>query len=71
MNAFEKAMAEVQVQEQSAMKKAARPRGTDSAKIIPVIRTVSLKGRGTDDDPCRECIQYWSLDGELLAETRN
>ena len=30
MDAFQKAMAEAEIQEQVAMKKAARPRGTDS-----------------------------------------
>lgn len=45
-----------------------RPRGTDIAKIIPVIKTESLRGEGTEKDPCRTVIQYWSLNGELLAE---
>ena len=45
----------------------ARPRGTDSAKVIQVIATEALEGRGTDADPCRIKKQYWSLDGELLA----
>ena len=46
----------------------ARPRGTDSAKVIFVIETRSLLGKGTEDDPCRELIQYWDLFGKLLAE---
>lgn len=71
MDAFQKAMAEAEIQEQVAMKKAARPRGTDSAKVIQVIRTVALEGRGTIDDPCRQSIQYWSLDGKLLAEAES
>jgi len=49
-------------------KKTVRPRGTDSAKVIEVIETKSIRGDGTADDVCREVIQYWSLDGELLAE---
>lgn len=44
------------------------PYGTDSAQIIEVIRTESNRGRGTSDDPCRPVIQYWSKDGEFLAE---
>lgn len=67
MDAFDKAMAEVQAQEQATMKKAARPRGTDSAKVIPVIRTVSLKGRGTEDDPVGRVVQFWTLKGKLIA----
>ena len=43
---------------------AVRPRGTDSAKLMVVIVTESLKGCGTEDDPVK---QYWSIDGELLA----
>lgn len=46
---------------------AARPRGTDSAKVIQVIVTEALEGSGTEVDPCRIQKRYWSLDGELLA----
>lgn len=45
----------------------ARPRGTDSAKVIQVIVTEALEGRGTNDDPCFTQRKYWTLDGELLA----
>lgn len=45
----------------------ARPRGTDSAKVIQVIVTESLEGLGTENDPCVIKKQFWSLDGELLA----
>lgn len=50
-------------------KQTARPRGTDSARVIQVIETRALDGRGTDDDPCKVLVQYWSLDGELLASS--
>ena len=46
----------------------ARPRGTDSAKVIQVIQSTALIGVGTEDDPCRLITQYWSLDGTKLAE---
>lgn len=49
--------------------KAIRPRGTDSAKVIQVIVTESLVGLGTEEDPVRSVLQYWSLNGELLAKT--
>jgi len=49
-------------------KKTARPRGTDSAKVIQVIVTEALEGNGTKEDPCRIQKRYWNLDGELLAE---
>lgn len=38
------------------------------AKIIEVIETDVCRGEGTDLDPCRRVKQYWSKDGELLAE---
>lgn len=46
----------------------ARPRGTDSAKIIKVVETKALRGEGTEEDPCRIVTQYWSFTGKLLAE---
>lgn len=48
--------------------KTARPRGTDSARVIQVIETTALLGTGTIDDPCKIVKQYWSVDGELLAD---
>lgn len=51
----------------SAEKKTARPRGTDSAKVIQVIVTESIAGIGVEEDPVRTVKQYWGLDGELLA----
>lgn len=48
--------------------KTVRPRGTDSAKVIQVVETRSIEGYGTPEDVCREVVQYWSLEGELLAE---
>lgn len=47
---------------------AARPRGTDGARVTQVIQTLALEGLGTKDDPCRTKIQYWSFDGKLLGE---
>lgn len=44
------------------------PRGTDSARVVQVIETISLKGAGTEADPVRYIKQYWTFDGELLAE---
>lgn len=42
---------------------AARPRGTDSARVIQVIKTSSLRGEGIEADKCREIKQYWDFDG--------
>ncbi|MFQ9929960.1 MAG: carboxypeptidase [Lachnospiraceae bacterium] len=46
----------------------ARPRGTDSARVVRVIATESLRGEGTQEDLCRTVTQYWDFDGNLLAE---
>lgn len=48
--------------------KPAKPRGTDSAKVIQVIETRALRGSGTEEDMCRIVFQYWDFDGNLLAE---
>ena len=45
----------------------ARPRGTDNAKVIKVIQTKSLIGRGSQKDPLRYIYQYWDFKGKLLA----
>lgn len=46
----------------------ARPRGTDNAKVIKVIQTKGLIGRGTEKDPARHIYQYWDFKGNLLAQ---
>jgi len=38
------------------------------AKIIQVIETVSLRGKGTTEDPIRNVIEYWAFNGDKLAE---
>lgn len=45
-----------------------RPRGTDGARVIQVIETHALRGRGTKEDKCRIVVQYWDFEGNLLAE---
>lgn len=45
------------------------PRGTDNAKVIKVIKTESLRGEGTEEDPARLVIQYWDFKGNLLCES--
>lgn len=40
-----------------------------SAIVRPVIEThLETRGAGTDEDLMRVITQYWSLDGDLLAE---
>lgn len=55
----------------TALEKIVRPRGTDNAKIIPVIVTEAIEGIGTNDDPVYMKKQYWDLDGNLLAIGEN
>lgn len=45
-----------------------KPRGTDGARVIQVIETVSIRGSGTEKDMCRPIKQYWDFAGNLLAE---
>lgn len=49
------------------MNKQRTMRGTDSARAMTVIRTVSLIGEGTKESPARFLYQYWDLKGKLLA----
>lgn len=48
--------------------KTVRARGTDKAKVIKVIQTKSILGKGTKEDPVRYIYQYWDFRGNLLAE---
>ena len=43
----------------------------ESVKLVAVIQTITQKGSGTENDPYREVVQYWTLDGELLCEKVN
>lgn len=43
------------------------PSAIRSAQVISVIRTESRAGAGTEEDPNRIVVHYWSLDGSLLA----
>jgi len=39
------------------------------AKVISVIETeLTVRGKGTPESVMRRIRQYWSMDGELLAE---
>ena len=38
------------------------------AKVVSVVQVEAKIGTGTKEDPVREVIQYWDLDGNLLAE---
>jgi len=41
----------------------------DAVRLIQVIETtLTRRGTGVAPDPVRVIRQYWSLDGELLAE---
>lgn len=42
--------------------------GTQSVKVIQVIETKSVCGKGTEEDKCRFVTQYWDFEGNLLAE---
>lgn len=43
--------------------------GWDKARVIKVIETtLARRGDGSEAQPHRVVVQYWSLDGVLLAE---
>ena len=50
------------------MESCVTPRGTDKARVVQVIETTALRGKGTPDDPCRHVVQYWDFEGNLLAK---
>lgn len=37
-------------------------------ELVEVIHVIATRGKGTEKDPVRPVDQYWSKDGELLAE---
>lgn len=38
-------------------------------EVIEVVRTTLVRrGRGVEGDPVRRVTQYWTIDGDLLAE---
>lgn len=47
--------------------KPAEPETPRSVEVIEVIKTVAIRGNGADT-LLREVIQYWDLEGKLLAE---
>lgn len=55
------------MKEEKKLVSAVRPRGTDEACVIQVIRTKSLVGAGTTEDISKIVIQYWDFEGNLLA----
>ncbi|MBQ8297679.1 MAG: carboxypeptidase [Ruminococcus sp.] len=42
--------------------------GCKQAEVVQVIKTRTIVGTGTENDPVREVVQYWDLDGKLIAE---
>lgn len=39
----------------------------EKAKIIKVIKTENVIGNGEKQNPIRKIIQYWELNGKLIA----
>ena len=48
-------------------KETARPRGTDSVQLIQAIQVMVSIGEGTAKDPKRVIVEFWDLQGNLLA----
>jgi hypothetical protein len=45
------------------------PDAVTSVDVIQVIRTVAMRGAGTQEDPFRNITQFWTMDGLLIKET--
>lgn len=45
-------------------------RGVDSAKLVKMIVTEAMAGEGTKESPFYTKVQYWTLNGKLVAEIR-
>lgn len=39
------------------------------ARIIPVVEVIYCTGDGTENDPCREVVEYHLIDGTLVGKT--
>lgn len=39
-----------------------------NVKLVEVIRTETIEGQGTKEDPVRTMIRYWDKSGELICE---
>lgn len=42
-----------------------------SCKLVKVIQVIAIEGKGTEKDPIRESVSYFTLDGELIAKLVN
>ena len=42
--------------------------GCVKAETVTVIKTVTVVGTGTENDPVRQIIQYWTSEGKLIGE---
>lgn len=38
------------------------------AEVVKVIRTENTEGKGTEEDPVRTKVRYWTLKGEPIAQ---
>ena len=59
---------EADVNTQEEVEDVRKNNSVKKAKVIPVIQVEAKIGTGTKEDPVRNAIQYWDLEGNLLAE---
>lgn len=43
-------------------------RGIRQVEVVKVIKTNTVIGKGTEEDPVRGVIQYWDMEGHMIAE---
>lgn len=41
--------------------------GIQRIEIVEVIKTKTVVGKGTEEDPVREVVQYWEKNGQLIT----
>lgn len=42
--------------------------GIQSIEVVEIIKTRTIVGKGTKEDPVKEIIQYWDKNGKLISQ---
>ena len=44
-----------------------RDSNVDSVEVVSLICVTSVVGAGTDSDPVRRIVEYWTMEGQLVV----
>lgn len=50
------------------LKGGGKVQGIQSIEVVEVIKTKTVVGDGTGENPIREVVQYWDRTGKLIAK---